>query len=186
MNTSKISPEYLKLQENLHEIPNYGYANNFYFGVVKELLEKIDVKSICDYGAGKRGLENNLKKIGYNGEYHPYDPVFPEYGDPVSSDLLCCIDVLEHVEIDCLDDVLDDLKNLTRRFGFFCISTRPAKKILSDGRNAHLIQAPISWWMLKICERFELESFNKIVDNKKSHGFWVIVRPKKHKVKINS
>ena len=63
MNAFKISPEYLKLQENLHKNPKYGFANNFYFGVLREILEKIDVKSICDYGAGKRGLDTNLKKM---------------------------------------------------------------------------------------------------------------------------
>lgn len=187
MDTSKISSEYLKIQKDLHKDSLYGKANNFYFGIIHEIMNKIDVKSICDYGAGKKGLKVNLDSIGYTGEYYPYDPVYPEYGEPVPSDLLCCIDVLEHVEIDYLDNVLDDLKSLIVKLGILCISTRPAKKFLSDGRNAHIIQAPISWWMLKICERFDLEAFNKINEQgTKSHGFWVLVKPKKQTVKINS
>ena len=100
-----------------------------------------------------------------------YDPAIPKWSEvPDPHEMVACIDVLEHIEPEFLDDVLDDLKRLTIRLGFFSIHTGPAVKTLSDGRNAHLIQEPPKWWLPKIMDRFELRSFSN-VDN----GFWVIV-----------
>ena len=73
-----------------------------------------------------------------NFDYYPYDPVFPEYGPPKKADIVCCIDVLEHVEEEYLTNVLDELKKITMKLGFFTIATEPADKFLKDGRNAHL------------------------------------------------
>ena len=89
-------------------------------------------------------------------QYYPYDPVFPEYGDPREADLVCCIDVLEHVEPNYLKAVLKDLSRITIKAGLFTIHTGPAGKNLPDGRNAHLIQKPSSWWLPQLCEHFEI------------------------------
>jgi hypothetical protein len=87
--------------------------------------------------------------------------------------MVACIDVLEHIEPDCLDDVLDHLKHLTGKIGFFTVSCIPAKKTLPDGRNAHLIQESPEWWLPKITDRFALQSFQRSPD-----GFVVLVSPK--------
>jgi hypothetical protein len=52
----------------------------------------------------------------------------------------------------------------------------PAIKILADGRNAHLIQKPSSWWLTKIVKHFEIVQLmsHQIMGN----GIWMIVRPK--------
>ena len=67
--------------------------------------------------------------------YYPYDPVFPEY-EPVASELVCCIDVMEHIEEIYLSNVLDQLKKITLKACYFSIASQPAKKELSDGTNA--------------------------------------------------
>jgi hypothetical protein len=56
----------------------------------------------------------------------------------------------------------------------FTVHTGPAKKILPDGRNAHLIQQPPSWWLPKFMERFELVQFRRM-----EMGFWIVVEPAK-------
>ena len=86
---------------------------------------------------------------------------------------VACIDVLEHIEPHLLDNVLDDLKRVTAGVGVFTVNTGPAKKVLPDGRNAHLIQQPARWWLPKILERFELVTFNRLPE-----GFWVGVERK--------
>ena len=107
-------------------------------------------------------------------DYRPYDPAFPEYGKAVSADLVCCIDVLEHIEPELLDNVLDELGAITTRYGLYSIHTGPAIKVLADGRNAHLTQKPSSWWLPRLCERFEIEALNRT-----GGGFYVLVTPKK-------
>jgi hypothetical protein len=87
--------------------------------------------------------------------------------------MVCCIDVLEHIEPALLDNVLDDLKRVTQRIGVFTVCCEEAKKFLSDGRNAHLIVQPAEWWLPRIMERFELHMFQKRPD-----GFMVLVTNK--------
>ena len=169
-----ISSEYLALQTELHQNLYYGVASIGIAPEVKDFFEAGKFKSISDYGAGKKNLFYTLTELGLkNFDYHAYDPVFPEYGPPKSGDLVCCIDVLEHIEEEFLENVLDDLKKITNKIGFFTIATGPAKKILADGRNAHLIQKPTNWWLVKICARFEVEHLQK-----NPGGFLIIVKSK--------
>ena len=170
-----ISNEYLELQKTLHKNPNYGVASLSFAPIVADLIKKTGVKSISDYGAGKRNLLIGLSQQGISDiEYFPYDPAFEEYGPPKPAGLVCCIDVLEHIEPNLLENVLDGLASITVNFGFFSIHMGPASKVLADGRNAHLIQKPTSWWLPKISEHFDvlhLQSHN-IMGN----GFWIFVK----------
>ena len=171
---SRISPQYLDLQVKLHNNPNYGVASIAIAPAVMDFFEAGKFKSISDYGAGKKNLFNALKNLGLKDfSYYAYDPVFPDYGPPQSGDLVCCIDVLEHVEEEFLENVLDDLEKITVKIGFFTIATGPAEKILADGRNAHLIQKPCNWWLMKLCKRFEIEHLQK-----NPGGFLIIVKSK--------
>ena len=115
-----------------------------------------------------------LEAAGVAVDYRPYDPAFPDYGGPVSADLVCCIDVLEHIEPEFLANVLDDLAAITTHRGLYSIHTGPATKHLADGRNAHLIQKPSSWWLPQLCERFEIDYLQGT-----SGGFFVLVSPRK-------
>lgn len=72
--------------------------------------------------------------------------------------MVACIDVLEHVEPAHLSDVLDHLEELTELILFASIATGPAAKKLSDGRNAHLIQQPMEFWLPKLWERFDIQT----------------------------
>ena len=108
-------------------------------------------------------LQNLMKTLnqqfGIKLDYRPYDPAFPEYGEPRPADLVCCIDVLEHIEPAFVENVLDDLQRVTAGVGVFTVDTGPAMKILPDGRNAHLILKPVAWWLPKFLDRFELNRF---------------------------
>jgi hypothetical protein len=171
---STISDGYLTMQQELHKDPNYGVASISYAPIVVDIMQKSGARSLSDYGAGKCNLHKTLQKHGVKGyEYFPYDPAFPEYGPPKAADLVCCIDVLEHIELDYLGAVLNDLKEITRKLGFFSVDTGPAMKVLADGRNAHIIQQPTSWWLPRFCEHFEIVHLER-----RPSGFWVITSPR--------
>ena len=177
MNRSTISSEYLAQQKILHQNPDYGVASLSFAPIVADFIRQTGVQSVSDYGAGKKNLLLGLQRDGIkNIEYYPFDPAFEEYGEPKAADLVCCIDVLEHIEPDKLENVLLELSKITVNFGFFSIHMGPAAKILSDGRNAHLIQKPSSWWLPKLTMYFEilhLQSHRMMGD-----GIWLIVKGK--------
>ncbi|HEY8016908.1 MAG TPA: hypothetical protein VIE35_13795, partial [Dongiaceae bacterium] len=79
----------------------------------------------------------------------------------------------EHIEPDYLDNVLDELRAITVTYGVFSLHTGPAQKHLADGRNAHLIQQPSSWWLPRLCRNFEIEALRKTAG-----GFFVVVSPR--------
>lgn len=178
MNNLKISDLYLSQQKELHHNNiNYGVASLSFVPIVSELIDLFEIKSISDYGAGKKNLQKGLIQNGRNNfEYYPYDPVFPEYGPPKEADLVCCIDVLEHIEPEYVTNVISDLASITKKFAFFSIHLGPAVKILNDGRNAHLIQKPTSWWLPLICVHFEILQLQS--HNNAGNGFWMILIPK--------
>lgn len=168
-----ISDSYRAQQEQLHENPNYGVASVAFAPIVSEIINALEIKDLLDYGAGKCRLFGSLKgMVKHAMTLQAYDPGIPKLsGAPVPAQMVTCIDVLEHIEPDCLDAVLDDLARLTKEIGFFSIHTKPAVKVLPDGRNAHLIQQPPVWWLPRLLERWpDMQSFQQVED-----GFYVIV-----------
>jgi 2-polyprenyl-3-methyl-5-hydroxy-6-metoxy-1,4-benzoquinol methylase len=112
------------------------------------LCDEYGTKDVLDYGCGKRTLETAL---GF--EIANYDPCIPGLDSPPKAhDIVVCTDVLEHIEPECLDAVLSDIRRCTKRVAFLLIATRPAKKFLADGRNAHLIQKDEKWWSERLAQ----------------------------------
>lgn len=168
-----ISEEYRAEQQKLHASQTYGVASSKYVDLVRTLLDVGKCSSLSDYGAGKRNLERVLGDSGVSTNYLPYDPAFPEYGEPQPADLVACIDVLEHIEPDLLDKCLKEIASIARRLVLLTVHTGPAKKVLSDGRNAHLIQKPRAWWLPKLEEHFDIIHFQSA-----RKGFFVLGCPK--------
>ena len=170
-----ITEEYRRMQQEMHRDVNYGVASLHFAPLVANLIKSVGAKELLDYGSGKGRLAFALDEILDEPlKINHYEPAIPEWSQPPEPcDLVTCIDVLEHIEPVLLDNVLDDLKRVTARFGFFTVHTKKAGKVLPDGRNAHLIQQPPSWWLPKFMERFELATFNRI-----PQGFYVIVERK--------
>ncbi len=148
-----ISPDYLKLNAQLHEErETYGSHGWPWIGPILHFMLDAGAHDLLDYGAGKGLLAKWFPSDGY-GPVYCYDPVtFPE--EPSPRDFVVMLDVLEHIEPECLDDVLDHVRSKMKKGGFFVIATRPAKKTLSDGRNAHLIVKDHAYWIAKLYEHF--------------------------------
>jgi hypothetical protein len=147
-----ISNEYKELNRQLHGQGHYGVSGAGWAEHVRKLSLMMNTQDILDYGCGTRTLEQSL---GF--PIHNYDPCIVGLDAPPNpAQIVVCTDVLEHVEPDCVDAVLDDLQRCTLGTGFFVIATGAARKVLPDGRNAHLIQQGTRWWLPKLCERFDV------------------------------
>jgi hypothetical protein len=172
-----ISEGYRMQQKKLHDTTQYGTASAGYAPMVAKMIDQNNVDTLLDYGAGSRLTliktiaQQRLAQRKFN--YTAYEPAVDLYAKtPEPAEMVACLDVLEHIEPECLDAVLDDLKRVTQRIGFFTVSTVPAMKTLPDGRNAHLIQEPAEWWLPKITDRFKLQTFQR-----NDSGFVVLVSP---------
>lgn len=151
-----ITDDYRAANAALHGVGNFGTTAPRFVGRIRELAETMGAASIIDYGSGThRWIERAFPNV----PVQSYDPCVPELaGEARPADLLVSCDVLEHIEPDCLDAVLDDMWHCTNRAAFLTIATRPAKKTLPDGRNAHLIIQGAAWWLPRLMARWELRS----------------------------
>jgi hypothetical protein len=146
----KITPEYLKLNRQLHASGEYGASASRWGPTVLQICSMLGTRDILDYGCGQRMLEMSLGFAIRN-----YDPCIAGLDAPPElADIVVCTDVLQHVEPDCVDAVLDDLKRITRAAALLVIANRPAQKFLPDGRDAHLIQQGRDWWLPRLGQRF--------------------------------
>lgn len=170
-----ISKEYAELNSRLHrDNPMYGMGGAKFAQTAINLSKNLKTTSILDYGAGKRQLEKALPFPIWS-----YDPAVPEISAaPKPADIVFCTDVLEHIEPEKLQFVLDDLRRVTLKVGYFVINMGPAKKTYADGRNTHLIQEHQKWWEAKLSKFFEIAK--TIVTGPSLH---VVVGPKKNSSK---
>ena len=150
-----ISDKYRQQLGAMHKkLPRFGIGSKHR----KELVTFLGFDDILDYGCGKGRLETKKK----------YDPAIPEFSeDPAPADLVVCTDVLEHIEPECLDDVLKHIRSKMLKAGYFTIGCSPAAKKLPDGRNAHLIIKPPEWWVKKLSGYFVIKNSSTYLDERK-------------------
>lgn len=153
-----ITPEYKELNARLHRDNSaYGTSGVLYARHVMDLCFKYETEDVLDYGCGKSILAANLPFT-----IKQYDPAISAYSHaPGPANIVVCTDVLEHIEPECLKDVLIHIASLTKMVAFFSVANGPALKFLSDGRNAHLIQEKASWWLEHLSANLDVISYNK-------------------------
>lgn len=150
-----ISEAYRALNAKLHQQrADYGCRGGRHAERVRELLRAHRANSVLDYGAGKGGLKAALPNI----DVREYDPAIPgKDRPPQPADILVCTDVLEHVEPECIADVLKQLASLTIKAGHIVVATKPdGSKKLPDGRDPHLIVESPEWWERKLSDHFRV------------------------------
>ena len=155
-----LSEAYRQEQKTLHAKGNYGTASKSFGKVVSSLIDQTGAKTLLDYGCGSKRSLLEVLAPSHDVRYEGYDPAVEDYaGEPDAADLVVCIDVLEHIEPELLDNVLDHIASKSQQWFFASVHTGAALKTLSDGRNAHLIQEPPSWWLPKFFSRWDVQTF---------------------------
>jgi hypothetical protein len=156
MNSPTYTDEYAQLQRDFHVArADYGVSGGRYSDQVLQMAQRMGTRDILDYGCGKCTLQKALPFPIQN-----YDPFIPEHAAPPEpADFVVCTDVMEHIEPGYVDSVLIDIQSLTKKAVFFQIATRPASKVLPDGRNAHLIVEDGNWWLRHLLLHFDVRQF---------------------------
>lgn len=155
-----ISEQY-RAENNRQHFQSTGYGERGYKHLpdVLRIAQQFKCQTALDYGCGKATLASHARRVS-SLTFSNYDPAIPDFSaDPRPADLVVCTDVLEHIEPLCLHDVIEHLASLTQKAFYFQIACRPAKRVLGDGRNAHLlIRSPWDWVEL-LCDRFDILEF---------------------------
>ena len=159
-----FTPEYIELNRQMHTAnPEFGNHGEQWADHIRKLVRIYGFTTVLDYGAGKRNLERALApKISVTS----YDPAIAEIAEHPTGkfDLVVCTDVLEHIEMACIDDVLADLASLTAHSSFLEIATFKAQKHLPDGTNTHLIVQKGPWWLERIAQHFVITNVRLVED----------------------
>ena len=161
---SVISEEQLALNKALHQqngsfgnrASASGFASSLPLGLIRMHQAGL-CRTVLDYGTGKGLLVKRLrKKLPAEIEVSGYDPAVDQWSQKPNSkfDIVTCLDVLEHIEMQSIDSVLDDLSFLTTNICYVVVDLQPAVKRLADGRNAHILLAPPEWWITRFSQKF--------------------------------
>jgi len=159
-----ISDSYREMNRQLHDLnPEYGgYGGDENAAQDRSIIEiarSNNMKSILDYGCGEGRFKEAAAMLAPEIKVTEYDPAIPgKDALPTPAELVICTDVLEHVEPDLLDAVLWHIRSVTIKGAILLPNLLPAKKVLPDGRNAHLIQESPAWWHGKVSKYFNVLS----------------------------
>jgi hypothetical protein len=145
------SNSYIQDLKNLHSRKDRprGFGGKVKpLGAFYSYFEKWKPTTALDYGCGKAAILQHLSEKYPRCNWQGYDPAV-EHFSKIQLEHYDCVfsnDVLEHIEPDYLHDVLDHIWTLGTKYIWLCIDTLPARKTLTDGRNAHLIIESREWW----------------------------------------
>jgi len=163
-----ISEGYREQLKQLHAGKKFGAKGDRWAEHVEKVALLRNSTSILDYGCGGGMLAKALPL-----PIREYDPAIPgKDAAPQPADIVVCTDVLEHIEPAFLDAVLDHLQELTLGVAFLTIHCGPASKSLPDGRNAHISQHPMPWWIDQINCRFVIAQLQILGP----YTIWMLVR----------
>jgi cyclopropane fatty-acyl-phospholipid synthase-like methyltransferase len=165
-----ISTDYKKLMQIMaashrfkEKLPKYN--------LVQDFLKNESPKSLIDFGCAHGAMIDRIKNDFPNIlTVDGYDPGVKKYESFPNRQYDCLIsnDVIEHIEPEYLDSTLIAMNKLFTKSAWLIIACYPAKKILLDGRNAHISLHTPDWWIKKIKETFTQSTIDitKIAEHK--------------------
>ena len=152
----RLAKEYVWVHENTTTMSGRTTVNNK--DRIKEVIDRVNPVNVLDFGCGKGWQYTRQNMHEYWGIEKPvlYDPYVAKYNKLAGYrnryfDLVLCVDVMEHIQEDKVDEVLEDLFNSGRHI-FLTITCYPATQILPNGKNAHYTVKEPSWWNEKLAK----------------------------------
>lgn len=169
-----IGNSYAEQLRKEHDGSKWGSTGARYSGgdVARLIHDRGYLRTALDYGCGKGTLAEAFPDL----EWTNYDPGMPQWSEkPLGQfDLVTCTDVLEHVEIDLLDNVLSELASKTGKVLFLDIACYPTGKLFGEGpyigRDLHLIVEEPEWWERRCGDVIDLHLAESKFEKKFSKG----------------
>lgn len=153
---AKSLPSYHETVEQYRKLysPFYGSTAYLYFDLIAREVLARNPESILDYGCGRSDLVAHFWNDGKR-RIARYDPAVPNHETMPDGEfnLVLCTDVMEHILMTDVDQVLREVRRKSRQ-ALFTISLRPARAKLPDGRNAHVTLLSADEWMAWLTDVF--------------------------------
>lgn len=159
--------EHIKVQQELlYSIEDYSLGCLFLVDAIQDLINDNGYTEILDYGAGL-ARPTQLLDLNHQVQYFPYDPAIDKFAKrPNPKELTLVINVLEYCELEYVDQIIEDIAQLTKQSVFIALNTRPLAGIPPT------IQKPNDWWICRIIKSLELSYLRQVGD-----GFVAIAEP---------
>lgn len=157
---------YGAMQRTLHDqegikygeggVRNFELIARALIGMYSQLKRPIEWMDYgCGNGALAKEIESSIACVKVT-RYDPFHPLWRDQPEPGKQDFITCMDVMEHVEEECIDNTIDYIADHTRFGAVFSICCEEALKTLPDGRNAHISLHLPQWWKEKLSRRFQI------------------------------
>jgi hypothetical protein len=138
-----ISAEHQELYHRYYAQRSIEPRPSAWLSRVELLAQQLGAGEVIDYGCGANQGLSPFAKV----RVIDYDPGLPEFsGAPQPADLVVSIHVLEHVEPDCVDNVINHMTRLARKGVLIVVSCEPSTKMLPDGSPWHCFVRSADWW----------------------------------------
>jgi 2-polyprenyl-3-methyl-5-hydroxy-6-metoxy-1,4-benzoquinol methylase len=149
--------------------------NEFRFKIVEDFVLSNKTNSVIDIGSGRGNIIKMLGNLGlpihitstdlkkfhdYNCDFYEInlcdDSTFSYLGNN-KYELLTCLDVMEHVEHECVDKILHFFSKISKN----AILTIANHSDIQNGVELHVIQENMSFWKPKLEEYFDIIGFDE-------------------------
>lgn len=169
--------DYNKIYKDAFSNPSYSTnrGRKFSCSLVKNYITNED--NVIDIGSGRGPVLIELMDVfppekilscdlenfhDMNVSFQPLNLIKEEDRNKIVDffDLLTCLDVLEHIEEEYIEDILKFFKRIARKFIIIVANHSDVQ----NGIELHLTQRPLVWWKQLFKKYF------KIIDNKSIHS----------------
>lgn len=141
--------DYIWAYNQMHAARYYGAsATELYLDVARRAVAEIKPKSILDYGCGRSDLVAHFYLDGKR-RIARYDPAINAHKTMPDGkfDFIICLDVMEHIPMAAVDNVLREIRHKAAKAALFSISLKPSRAKFPDGRNCHCTLLTRSEWL---------------------------------------
>lgn len=160
-----MEKKYIELYKELYNRkPKYGRTSIKLYNDILPIVLKLKPCAILDYGCGKSELMNKITEET-NIPCYRYDPVIEgcEKLPKQKIDFIVCTDVLQHVPLHDLDNVLKEITRFTKKC-FFHIKCTEHPTLFFNGEPTNCTVYPKEWWYKYLNKYFDKIEYIPVSD----------------------
>ena len=122
--------------------------------ICKQQISNEKIKTVLDYGGGGSdwdapgfdpGTKQSAKQFFQIQRVHTFEPA-RGLMEKKKADCVVCMDVLEHIFIEDIPKVVDELFFLSKKLLIVNVACYEAAALLPNGENAHITIRSPDWW----------------------------------------